>query len=150
MCKCDNVTMCKYENSLKPKAEGKKATRHKGNEGKAFVCQHRCYYHRLLCHSLQGSVHYSAVSNSEKLRTRNSKPITMNYSKVANNSESRIRKLRTENYELIVMNSPSGGGHTIKFQFTMTSISTNFDGTKTYPGEICPFFTGILCSLYFQ
>ncbi len=22
----------------------------------------------------------------------------------------------------------------------MTSISTNFDGTKTYPGEICPFY----------
>ena len=36
------------------------------------------------------------------------------------------------------------------FQFTMTSNSINFDGTKTYPGEICPFFTGILRSLFFQ
>jgi hypothetical protein len=36
------------------------------------------------------------------------------------------------------------------FLFTMTSISTNFDRTKTYPGESCPFFTGILRSLYFR
>jgi len=36
------------------------------------------------------------------------------------------------------------------FMFTMTSISTNFDRTKTYPGESCPFFTGILRSLYFR
>ncbi len=36
------------------------------------------------------------------------------------------------------------------FQFLMTSISTNFDGTKTYPGEICPFFTVILRSWFFQ
>ena len=36
------------------------------------------------------------------------------------------------------------------FKFTMTSNSINFDGTKTNPGEIYPFFTGSLRSLFFR
>ena len=34
--------------------------------------------------------------------------------------------------------------------FTMRSNSTNFDRTKTYPGESCSFFTNNLRCLFFR